>query len=373
MSIIDRDIDDYLTRAYYTKKNPASYSSPSKLWKHVRSASDKPEGLDFKTLSKWYDLQATHSIHKNPLKRFKREAIISEYMDQNWDADLITLNDLKQYNDGYCYILGCIDLFSRYAWAVCLKTKSGKDVKTAFQKIFSGGRKCEVLRTDRGSEFTNSVVTGYFKEIGVYRIFTYNELHANYIERWNRTLQDKMYRYFYEHQTLRYVDALEDLVTSYNATIHSTINMAPKDVTESNSLGIYESVYVPILDEFAGKKPEYKFSIGDAVRLVYSAKPFQRSYDERHTEELFKIVDRIPSHPPRYKLVDLMNEAIKGSFYEQEMQKASLTDDMVYKINKVISKKKIGGVMHALVSWYGYPKKFQSYVPVSQLKDYLGK
>lgn len=373
MSNMDKEIDEYLSKAYYNIKSPASYSSATKLWKQIRAKSDKPSKLDFRVLKKWYELQDTHVIHRQPVRRFKRQAIVTEFTDEQWDTDLITLNDLKQYNDGFCYILACIDLFSRYVWAVCLKKKSGDEVKAAFESIFAKGRKCKILRSDRGSEYINNTVKTYLKEAGVYQIFTYNELHANYIERWNRTLENKMYKYFYEHQTLRYIDVLQDFVESYNATVHSTIKLAPQDVTEANSRDIYERVYMPIVEESAGKRPKYNFSIGDTVRLSYSVKPFQRGYKERFTEELFKIARQIPSHPPRYKLVDLMGEEVKGSFYEQEMVKVSKSDNAEYKIDRVIRKKKMNGVMHALVSWYGYPAKFNSFIPLSELKDYSGK
>lgn len=373
MSSIDRTVDDYLTKAYYTKSAPASYSSASKLWKHIKLDPEKPAKLNFKTLLRWYDLQDTHIIHKRPVRRFRREPIVVEYSDQQWDSDLITLNALKQHNDGYCYILGCIDLFSRYAWAVCLKTKSGNEMKAALQTIFSRGRKCEILRSDRGAEYTNGVVRAYLRELGVKQIFAYNELHANYIERWNRTMENKLYKYFYEHQTLRYVDVLDDMVASYNATIHSTINMAPRDVTDANSREIYERVYMPIVKGAASARPKHKFSVGDKVRLSYSVKPFQRGYAEQFSEELFEVTYVLPTNPPRYKLVDMMNDEITGSFYESEMVLANPPDDSTYKIDKVISRKKINGVMHGLVNWYGYGPKFRTWVPVSQLKDYSGK
>ena len=367
-------IDDYLKKLYYTPRNSASYSSASKLWKYIRTDPDKPANLDFKKLKAWYDLQATHNIHKSSVNNFKRQAIIVESPDEQWDADLIVINTIKKYNDGYCYILACIDLFSRYAWAVSLKTKSAKDVRDGFRKILSKGRHCEILRTDRGSEFTNAIMKQYLKKQKIYHIFTYNELHANYIERWNRTLQDKMYKYFYEHQTLRYVDVLDDFVASYNSTVHSTINMAPKDVTLANSMTIYERVYLPILESIGSAKPSYQFNVGDTVRLSYGRRMFARGYAEKFSEELYKIASRVPSHPPRYKIVDLMGESIKGSFYEQEMQKAYVnTDDMEFKIDKVLGKKRLGKKLHYLVSWYGYPSKFQSYVPASQLKNYSGK
>ena len=63
-----------------------------------------------------------------------------------------------------------------------------------------------------------------------------------------------------------------------------------------------------------------------------------------------------------YKLVDLQGEKVTGSFYEQELQKSK---QEIFRIEKVIRrdhKKK-----QALVKWKGYPDKFNSWVPLSEL------
>jgi hypothetical protein len=44
-------------------------------------------------------------------------------------------NHLAPFNDGYSYILMCIDVFSRYAFAVPVKDKRGLTVLAAFGKI----------------------------------------------------------------------------------------------------------------------------------------------------------------------------------------------------------------------------------------------
>jgi hypothetical protein len=48
---------------------------------------------------------------------------------------------LSSYNKGFKYLLTCIDVFSRYAWVVPLKDKTGKTLKDAFQVIFKSGRR----------------------------------------------------------------------------------------------------------------------------------------------------------------------------------------------------------------------------------------
>ena len=59
-------------------------------------------------------------------------------------------------NSGYRYLLTVIDVFSKYAWIVPLKTKTGKEVAMAFQKLFSStNTPTSRLWTDKGTEFYN--------------------------------------------------------------------------------------------------------------------------------------------------------------------------------------------------------------------------
>jgi len=40
----------------------------------------------------------------------------------------------------------------------------------------------------------------------------------------------------------------------------------------------------------------------------------------------------------------------------------------VFRIEKVIRKKKINGIEHGLVKWLGYDKKFNEWKPMSELR-----
>ena len=366
-------IDRYLSDIYYVPKRPASFSDTSKLWKYITSRHDRPPGLTYKRVKTWLDKQVTHNIHKYAPRKFPRESIIIESINEQWDADLIVVTDLAKYNDGYGYILVIIDLFSRFCRARALKKKKGVEVVEAFQSVLADGNKCEVLRTDRGTEFTNRQFEDYLSKERIYHLKTYSETKASYAERMNLTLQRKLYRYFYEKQTYKYIDVLQDIVDSYNATVHSTIGMPPKDVNIDNALAVYMKVYLPILDKRPVKHMLYKFNVGDTVRVSFERRSFDRGYQEHFTEELFTVTGRIPSHPPRYKLTDLAGEEIKGSFYAEQLQKAESSGDVEYKIQKVLGYKRIDGKRKALVQWYGYPAKFNSYVDVSKLKTYKGK
>ena len=79
----------------------------------------------------------------------------------------------------------------------------------------------------------------------------------------------------------------------------------------------------------------------------------------------YQLIKFSATKPVTYSIVDLMGEAVKGSFYEQELQKAK---QQTFRIEKVIrrdNKKKL-----ALVKWSAYPDKFNSQVSFKDLVDF---
>ena len=369
----EKEIDAFLTNIYYTVKQPSSFTGAKKLWKYAITKSNRPAGLSFKIVKKWLNHQDTHNIHKKPRRRFPRESIIVEHKNEMFDGDLLVITDLAEYNNGYKYIAVFIDLFSRYCWARPLKNKTAKETASALKAVFQETQPCTYFRSDLGKEFLGKPFQDLLKEYKVHHIKAYNEHHASYAERMNRTLQDKLYKYFYENQTYKYIDILQDLVKSYNNTVHGTTGFAPAKVNENNSLELYRRVYLPILDSRPSKHPKFTFNIGDYVRLSLQRRAFERGYKERFTEEIFVISARVPSHPPRYKLKDLRGEEILGSFYQHELQSAKGGDAVEFKIEKIVKHRTLRGRRQALVKWYGYSDDFNSYVDVKDLKDYKGK
>ena len=63
------------------------------------------------------------------------------------------MQSLIKYNKEIKYLLGVIDLFSKYAWVVPLKDKKGASIVHAFQKTISEERKPNKILVDQGSEF----------------------------------------------------------------------------------------------------------------------------------------------------------------------------------------------------------------------------
>ena len=103
-----------------------------------------------------------------------------------------------------------------------------------------------MVQSDKGTEFLNSTFQFTLRRHGIKFYTSENEdVKASVVERFNRTLKQKMYSYFTAKRARRYVDVLPDLIDSYNNTYHRTIGMAPSEVTTDNEDQARTRLYPP--------------------------------------------------------------------------------------------------------------------------------
>ena len=156
------------------------------------------------------------------IHHFRRRKVVVNDIDEIWAADLVDMQSFSKFNNGIKYLLMVIDVFSKYGWIVSLKSKTGVDVANALSKIFSERRPMKMW-VDKGKEFYNKHV----KALGVQLYSTENEEKSFVVERWNRTMKEKMFKYFSANSTRKYINVLDEMVNNYNNTKHSSIKMTP--------------------------------------------------------------------------------------------------------------------------------------------------
>ena len=143
--------------------------------------------------------------------------------------------EISKFNRGIKYLLAVIDVFSKYGWLIPLKDKTGKSVASALKTIFKE-RKPEKMWVDKGKEFYNKDV----KDL-IVLYSTENEEKSSVVQRWIRTMKEKIWKYFSANSTNVYMNALLDLVRQYNNTRHSSIKMTPyRRVKKKMNLGFGE-------------------------------------------------------------------------------------------------------------------------------------
>ena len=250
-----------LRKTYYDPKESGSFGGATRLFQAAREKLKRihPQ-LRKEEVTKWLEGEEAYTLHKPVRHKFPRNKVYVTFKDQQFEADLVDMSHLQKHNDGYKYLLTCIDVLSRYAWAIPLKNKSGIAVTKAFESILvSSKRYCQKLHTDEGKEFYNGTFQTMLEKYESEHFSSGNkDIKCSIVERFNRTLKTRMYRYFTAKSTNRYIDVLPELVDSYNRS-----GMAPADVTDENQRKVWEKLYggrYPTSDAFT-------FHVGDQVRV----------------------------------------------------------------------------------------------------------
>ncbi len=345
--------DEVLKKIYYDTANPASYGGVSAL---VQAS-----GLKRAIVEAWLRKQATYTLHKPARIRYSSRKYRVSGLDQQFQSDLVDMQAHAKENDGFKYILTVIDMFSRYAWALPLKTKSPKDVKPAFEELFAQGRKPLKIQTDQGTEFESTTMREFFKSHGVEQFSVKSQFKAAMVERFNRTLKTKMWRYFTHNNTHRWVNVLQNLLSAYNKSKHRSINMAPAQVNKDNEMELWMRDQLPVV------KAKHKLKIGDHVRISKVKGAFKKGYLPNWTEEVFTISRLLNTKPPQVKVQDYNGEEVEGSFYYPEIQQVHKPD--VYRIEQVLKERTVKGKKEYLVKWKGYPAHFNQWISKEQVEN----
>ena len=219
-------------KLYYDAKHPSGYGSIRKLYSTYKKGNPT---LRVSDVIKWLSGEDTYTLHKQIRRKFPRRKTISSGYHHQYQADLIQLNNLSRYNDDHRFILTVIDVFSRQAFVAPIRRKTGDIIANALEKIIKmNGARCRLLQTDDGAEFFNQNVQRLLKRYQIKHFSTSSDLKSSLVERFNRTLLDKIFKWMSKNNTYRYIDVLNDLVHSYNHSHHRIIGMRPIDVSKQN-------------------------------------------------------------------------------------------------------------------------------------------
>ena len=311
------NLDETLSDLYYNLDNASAFSSASTLYK---AAKKTHKNVTISKVKRWYLSQRTPTLwHKSSANPARNPIVQVRHMWQ-LQADLLDLQRFASSNNGYKYILGVIDVFSRRAFVRKLKRKTGVEVSAAMQAIFQEIPNAHALQTDLGSEFIGAPLKNYLKARGV-RVWLSQDrdIKCAIIERFFRTLREKIMKIFTANGgTQQWVTHLDKIVKNYNASTHRSLGMAPNDVNFSNYHIIRRRLY-PQTKKSAKKRSVLE--VGDLVRLNRKKDKFEKN-TWTNTDEIFRISERINRSPHViYKVAALDDEAILGSFYRENLVK----------------------------------------------------
>jgi hypothetical protein len=323
-----------------------------------KAARKKLPKIKIKDVKKFLSKQQTYTLHKPIRRKFPRNKIVTAGLDVDWQADLADFSGIKKHNNNYTFVLVCIDVLSRYIWAVPIKRKTGDQTAAALQTILDQGRRPWRLCTDRGREFKNQTFQDLLKKHDIqYFNATSPDVKAAMAEIYIRHLKNRLYKYFTKMKTFRYLDVLPRIVDAMNRSVCRTTGMAPANVNKENAESLWQKLYGKPLE----KKP-FHYDVGDKVRITKEKHKLSKGYVPNFTEEVFVITECLNRIPPTYKLHDLSNESIDGVFYESELVKVLDEDKPTREIEKVIKTEKRDDNVWYFVKFKNEPVKNNKWI-----------
>ena len=122
--------EHYLEKIYFDPSHPGSFRGAKKLHKAI-----KDEGkytIPLSKVKRWLQNQESFSLHKSLRRSFHHLKVIIRGLNDQYKVDLVDMQKLKDKNDGVCFVLIVIDVFSRFMWVKPFENKSEDMISNAF-------------------------------------------------------------------------------------------------------------------------------------------------------------------------------------------------------------------------------------------------
>ena len=294
----------------------------------------KASGSTKEEAEKWLLKQPLYQIYLPAPKYVPRSnASLSLYAKPNdiHQADILYLPHDKFKKKTYKYALNIVDVASRYKGSYQLTTKNSKDVSQAFQWIYENTPLTypKTLIIDEGSEFRGDMTKLMEKhDVIIQRRDPSQHRSQGIVERFNRTLADRLFSYQY-HKELEdpsksnreWVFRLQNVVSALNNKKTRLIGIKPVDDIKQTLVKQGFSQPVKEYEEKllnVGTKVRYLYEPGELEGYQYKGERRKRSTDPIWSVDVYKIKDRyIQKHQPTLYYLD---GGPKRSFVFEELQ-----------------------------------------------------
>ena len=294
----------------------------------------KASGLTKEEAERWLLKQPLYQINLPPPKYVPRpNASLSLYAKPNdiHQADILYLPHGKFKKKMYKYALNIVDVDSRYKGSYQLTTKNSKEVSQAFQWIYENTPLTypKKLIIDEGLEFRGDTTKLMDKHnVIIQRSDPSQHRSQGIMERFNRTLADRLFTYQY-HKELEdpsksnreWVFRLQNAVSSLNNEKTRLIGMRPVDAIKQT---LVEQGFSQPVKEYKeklldiGTKVRYLYEPGELEGYQYKGERRKRSTDPIWSVDVYKIEDRyVQKHQPTLYYLD---GGPKRSFIFEELQ-----------------------------------------------------
>jgi hypothetical protein len=345
-----------LEKLYRDPKKVSSLGGIERLFKEAKKVIP---GVKREDVVNFLQTQYAYTRHKSIRKKFPRRKTVAVDVNDMYQADLADMVKFSKFNDDYKYLLTCIDVFSKYGFAIPISSKKPEEIVRGLSIIFKEYGIPLKFQFDNGTEFKNATVKSLLRECGVIFYFTRNDdIKCALVERFNRTIKERLWKYMAQENNYRYIDVLKSVVSSYNNSVHSSTGFAPIRIGIEESRIIRHRMLLANSDFSVPK-----FAINDFVRIAKKKGTFEHGFEANFTDEIFVIIALVRSNEQTlYRIKDRSDQEVYGLFYEEELSKVVLEQNKGHRIEKILRSRKRNGQEEYLVHWSGFSSAHDSWI-----------
>lgn len=296
-------------------------------------------------------------IFRPARRRFPRRQTVIKSLNDLMQLDLCDFQAVSKENNNFRFLLTGVNAFSKYGYALPIKNKTAQEVANAAEIILDDskrliGREIKHIQVDEGTEFKGAFARMCARR-NIKKYSTSSALKATLVERFNKTLKIALYKRMASLASLKYIKFLPEVLRKYNETPHSKTGMTPLEASKAR----HESFLQKHVYKNRRKRIIAKFAVGDWVRVSTPKFIFSRSFHPQYSPRLYQVHMVNAKEPATYILKDHRGEIVKGTFYEQELQKTR--DPNLFLVEKVLQRR----ANSVKVRWLGYNSEDDTWIP----------
>ena len=271
--------DELLNKLYY---KDLKLSGVNELYKVAKQAHPS---ITMKFVKEWLSNQLSAQMNNKPIKKKEFKPIYSE-SPYAFQMDLTFFPRYKSSNDGYDVLFTAININTRFGYAYAMKNKKMSTILNVIKEM-EKKTIINVLECDLGSEFKNKEFKKFCLDNNIILDLFKSDSHKlGIINRFHRTIKEKLVKYFDSFDTTRWIDIIDKIVYNYNHTINRGIGYKPVEVNDfiENEIRQYKKQEGENI-----RDNETEFKIGQYVRTLNEKNQFDDKMKSKYSNEIYEI------------------------------------------------------------------------------------
>jgi hypothetical protein len=273
-------MDQILFQLYYKQHN---YDGANQLYSKAKAIHPK---ITLRFVQEWLQKQSANQLFYKKVGKREFLPIYSE-TPFAFQIDLTFFPRYMNQNDGNTVLFTAINVNTRYVYAYFSKSKHMSIILKMLEKL-ENKTPINIISCDEGKEFNNRDFLKFCRDNNIQTYFIKSDSHKlGIINRFHRTLKEKIAKFFVASNTVRWIDVIDKIVDNYNHTINSGIGVAPSDANDIVEHGFIVNARDKT-ERIRAKEP--KFEMGDKVRIINKKALFEDKMLPRYSSTVFIII-----------------------------------------------------------------------------------